>query len=199
MLSPKVVLVAEVAAAIFTLGAAFAIPAAALPGDDGGCPENSAKTCQTPPESCPAGTIPAPVQPPAGGGVTCNLDSLVRARAKSEVLTHDQVLKLCADARVRGLAAVRVAVGYPKYEVITLDGKTCGEPITSFKNCAEAEAAGYQNIPSTDPRYDPRLDRDHDGIACETPTVPVTSPAPSTDIPAAPAPTIVKSTLPVTH
>jgi hypothetical protein len=36
-----------------------------------------------------------------------------------------------------------------------------------YRNCAEAHADGRYNIPSTDPAYSPKLDRDGDGFACE--------------------------------
>jgi hypothetical protein len=36
-----------------------------------------------------------------------------------------------------------------------------------YATCAEAEAAGVTNIPSTDAAYTTGLDRDGDGIACE--------------------------------
>lgn len=156
MLSLKSVLVAEMATAVLALGALFAVPASALPGDDSNCPE---------------GTVPAPVQPAAGEGVTCNLDSLIRARAKADILTHDELVRLCADVRVRQLVNVRVAVGHPHMEVITPDGKTCGE------------------------RKPPKP------CDCPTPPVvgpPAPSPAPA-PLPPAPAPVTVSSDLPVTH
>lgn len=37
-----------------------------------------------------------------------------------------------------------------------------------FHNCSEANAAGRSDLSSTDPDYSPELDRDHDGIACES-------------------------------
>lgn len=37
-----------------------------------------------------------------------------------------------------------------------------------FKNCTEARKAGYSNIPSTSEYYGKRLDRDGDGIGCES-------------------------------
>lgn len=37
----------------------------------------------------------------------------------------------------------------------------------SFRNCAEARAAGVAPIYRGQPGYAPHLDRDHDGIACE--------------------------------
>jgi hypothetical protein len=179
-MSPRLTIVSLASAAVLCLGAAFAVPALALPGDDN--------------TNCPAGTVLAPVQAP--GSTTCTLDSVVRARAKAELLTQDELVKLCADVRVRNLANVRIAVGHPKWEIITLDGKTCGEPKKPvYKDCWTAEQAGYHDIPKSDPRYDRRLDEDNDGIACET------KPAPIVPAPAVPAPTpvIVSNHLPVTH
>jgi hypothetical protein len=37
-----------------------------------------------------------------------------------------------------------------------------------FKNCTAARAAGYEDIPSTSEYYGPWLDRDNDGIGCES-------------------------------
>ncbi|WP_189093903.1 excalibur calcium-binding domain-containing protein, partial [Deinococcus ruber] len=39
---------------------------------------------------------------------------------------------------------------------------------TNFTSCAEAHAAGYSNIHIGSPAYSPALDRDGDGIACES-------------------------------
>ena len=38
----------------------------------------------------------------------------------------------------------------------------------SFANCSEARAAGRSNIRRGEPGYAPKLDRDRDGIACES-------------------------------
>jgi hypothetical protein len=38
----------------------------------------------------------------------------------------------------------------------------------SFDNCTEARAAGYENIKRGEPGYAPKLDRDKDGVACES-------------------------------
>lgn len=35
-----------------------------------------------------------------------------------------------------------------------------------YSNCADARADGRSNIPRGDPAYNPALDRDGDGIAC---------------------------------
>lgn len=37
-----------------------------------------------------------------------------------------------------------------------------------FKNCSEAKEKGYSNIKKGESGYRPELDRDNDGIACET-------------------------------
>ena len=48
---------------------------------------------------------------------------------------------------------------------------TCFRPTSNgscvFKNCADAHNRGRYNIPSTDPAYCAKQDRDNDGIACE--------------------------------
>lgn len=36
-----------------------------------------------------------------------------------------------------------------------------------FKNCTQAKAAGYCDIPSDSPYYGSWLDRDDDGLGCE--------------------------------
>ncbi|MFJ8631247.1 excalibur calcium-binding domain-containing protein [Streptomyces sp. NPDC093568] len=38
-----------------------------------------------------------------------------------------------------------------------------------FKNCAEAYANGYSDIPANDEHYGEHLDRDDDGIGCDNP------------------------------
>lgn len=38
----------------------------------------------------------------------------------------------------------------------------------NFKNCKEACAKGYKNIKKGEPGYAKHLDRDKDGIACES-------------------------------
>jgi len=37
-----------------------------------------------------------------------------------------------------------------------------------FKNCTEARSNGYTNIPATSEYYGSHLDRDGDGIGCES-------------------------------
>lgn len=38
----------------------------------------------------------------------------------------------------------------------------------TFRNCTEARSAGYSNIRRGSYGYGPHLDRDNDGIACES-------------------------------
>ena len=38
----------------------------------------------------------------------------------------------------------------------------------SFSSCKEARAAGYSNMRRGEPGYSPDLDRDGDGVACES-------------------------------
>ena len=37
-----------------------------------------------------------------------------------------------------------------------------------FKSCKAAKAAGYSDMKRGEPGYSPNLDRDNDGIACES-------------------------------
>ena len=47
--------------------------------------------------------------------------------------------------------------------------KTSGSSSTIyFKSCKEARAAGYSDIKKGEPGYSSKLDRDGDGIACES-------------------------------
>lgn len=47
--------------------------------------------------------------------------------------------------------------------------KTSGSATTVyFKSCKEARAAGYSDIKKGEPGYSSKLDRDGDGIACES-------------------------------
>nr|DAS95652.1 MAG TPA: Excalibur calcium-binding domain protein [Caudoviricetes sp.] len=46
--------------------------------------------------------------------------------------------------------------------------KSSGSSTVRFKSCKEARAAGYSDIKKGEPGYSPNLDRDNDGIACES-------------------------------
>ena len=61
-------------------------------------------------------------------------------------------------ASVLGLAAL---LGIPAVAVLADAGHT-------FRNCTEARAAGYSDIRRGTYGYGPHLDRDDDGIGCES-------------------------------
>lgn len=46
--------------------------------------------------------------------------------------------------------------------------KATGNSTVYFKSCKEARAAGYSDIKKGEPGYSSKLDRDGDGIACES-------------------------------
>lgn len=46
--------------------------------------------------------------------------------------------------------------------------KSSGNSTVYFKSCKEARAAGYSDIKKGEPGYSSKLDRDGDGIACES-------------------------------
>ena len=70
---------------------------------------------------------------------------------------HDAIADL-----LRGCAATESTVFSTRGPV------TPSRPAVYYKNCAEAHADGRWNIPEGDPAYRPALDKNHDGIACES-------------------------------
>ncbi|MFE7812412.1 LAETG motif-containing sortase-dependent surface protein [Streptomyces sp. NPDC057433] len=62
-------------------------------------------------------------------------------------------------------AAVTVAA----LALATLPVTTAAAHEGVFKNCPEAYAAGYANIPASSEHYGKHLDRDGDGIGCDNP------------------------------
>ena len=46
--------------------------------------------------------------------------------------------------------------------------KSSGSSTVKFKSCKDARAAGYSDMKRGEPGYSPNLDRDNDGIACES-------------------------------
>ena len=46
--------------------------------------------------------------------------------------------------------------------------KTTGNSTVYFKSCKAAKAAGYSDMKRGEPGYSTNLDRDGDGIACES-------------------------------
>jgi hypothetical protein len=51
-------------------------------------------------------------------------------------------------------------------------GRFCSDGVAPnsvyYKNCAEAHGDGRYDIPEGEPAYRPDLDKDHNGIACES-------------------------------
>ncbi|VEG51298.1 putative calcium-binding protein [Mycolicibacterium aurum] len=47
-------------------------------------------------------------------------------------------------------------------------GVATAQPAAPFPNCSAARAAGYSDIPSSSPYYGTWLDRDSDGVGCES-------------------------------
>lgn len=60
--------------------------------------------------------------------------------------------------------------GRPNYPTTDFSPTTtASRPAVYYKNCDEAHADGRWNIPEGDPAYRPGLDKNHDGVACESP------------------------------
>jgi hypothetical protein len=57
----------------------------------------------------------------------------------------------------------------PSYPTTRFSTTAPSRPAVYYKNCAEAHADGRWNIPEGDPAYRPALDKDHNGVACESP------------------------------
>ncbi len=62
---------------------------------------------------------------------------------------------------VAAMAMIPACLGI---EVSIAPSAQAGPP---YKNCTEAHKDGRYDIPKDDPAYQPKLDRDKDGIACE--------------------------------
>jgi hypothetical protein len=56
----------------------------------------------------------------------------------------------------------------PNYPTTRFSTTAPSRPAVYYKNCAEAHADFRWNIPEGDPAYRPALDKDHNGIACES-------------------------------
>lgn len=84
---------------------------------------------------------------------------------------------------------------------LTVFGLASSPIANAYANCAEARAAGAAPLYAGQPGYSRRLDRDGDGVACETgsggtrapaglmPSYPVQPPVPASPAPAGPVPT----------
>ena len=59
-------------------------------------------------------------------------------------------------------------INYPTTHFSTTTTTTPSHPGPYYKNCDEAHADGRWDIPEGDAAYRPELDKDHNGIACES-------------------------------
>lgn len=66
---------------------------------------------------------------------------------------------------IRVLLAVAAAIGVFGVGMTVAPVAQADPP---YANCKAAAADGRYNIPRGDPAYSPKLDRDNDGIACES-------------------------------
>jgi hypothetical protein len=89
----------------------------------------------------------------------------------------EPIAKAAAEpVKVERVAPVEAAKSLPpvtieKVEKVgKVDKKNAGNKVAKvyFKNCTAARAAGYSDMLRGEPGYASKLDRDHDGIACET-------------------------------
>ncbi|WP_082965961.1 excalibur calcium-binding domain-containing protein [Mycobacterium kubicae] len=62
------------------------------------------------------------------------------------------------------VAAVAAVVSFLGIGVTVAPSAQADPP---YANCTQAHKDGRYNIPKGDPAYQPKLDRDNDGIACE--------------------------------
>ena len=75
-------------------------------------------------------------------------------RSRSEGMNHSVI---------RALLVAAAAVGIITGATVTAPVAIASGP---YRNCTEAHRDGRYNIPKGDPDYQPKLDRDNDGIAC---------------------------------
>ena len=68
------------------------------------------------------------------------------------------------DIVIRALVVATAAAGIITGATVTAPLATASGP---YRNCTEAHRDGRYNIPKGDSDYQPKLDRDNDGIACE--------------------------------
>ncbi|BBY01037.1 excalibur calcium-binding domain-containing protein [Mycobacterium seoulense] len=87
------------------------------------------------------------------------------ARVVAEVLVA--VIVVCVVIVILALLKQGPSNTRPTYPS-THFSTTTSRPVVYYKNCAEAHADGRWNIPEGDPAYRPGLDKDHNGVACES-------------------------------
>jgi hypothetical protein len=77
------------------------------------------------------------------------------------------VIVVCVVIVIVALTNQSPAITPPKYPT-TWSSTTPSRAGVYYQNCAEAHADGRWNIPADDPAYRTALDKDHNGIACES-------------------------------
>jgi hypothetical protein len=78
------------------------------------------------------------------------------------------VIVICVVIVVLALMKQGPSTTRPNYPTSRFSTTTPSRPAVYYKNCAEAHADGRWNIPADDPAYRPALDKNHDGVACES-------------------------------
>jgi hypothetical protein len=123
-------------------------------------------------------TVPVPQDPEAVAGPTTETPSAV-APLLPVTVTADPPSPLTSARPRAERTAPRVIAPAAGPEPSTARTEPGPEP---FADCDAARQAGRANIPRGDPRYAPRLDRDGNGVGCQTTTA--ADPPPRTTAPA---------------
>ena len=105
--------------------------------------------------------------------VCCAPFALLSSKSEPIAIAAAEPVKV---QRVATVAPVEAAKSLPPVtiekvgKVGKVDKKNAGNKVAKvyFKNCTAARAAGYSDMLRGEPGYASKLDRDHDGIACET-------------------------------
>ncbi|WP_439097879.1 excalibur calcium-binding domain-containing protein [Mycobacterium kyorinense] len=79
------------------------------------------------------------------------------------------VILICAVIIVVTLLRQYPSRSWPSYPTTHFSAPPAPRPSPYYKNCGEAHADGRWDIPLGDPAYRPALDKDRNGIACESP------------------------------
>lgn len=133
-----------VAGAAIVCAGAIGWPVASASTAPAPCQPGMAVPCSAPPLGCPPGTVLDPIQPTPDKGTLCDLTGVVVVRGKVQVLTPDQLAKLCYDLHVRNLVKTRVSVGNTGDQIVTLDGRECtytGDTVTPATTVPAAPVA----------------------------------------------------------
>ncbi|QEM43568.1 excalibur calcium-binding domain-containing protein [Mycolicibacterium grossiae] len=63
---------------------------------------------------------------------------------------------------------LRAVVVFAASSAVALGSALAASADAPYKNCSEARANGDTDIPSDSPNYGPWLDKDRDGVGCES-------------------------------